>query len=287
MLIGGAGADQIDACARYAASEGVPYVSAGVHETRPGQTPLGNLSTYFAASLTYEQQVPLLARVYSEQFKGKNVVVITADNDSLDNYHAKAASAVGSAAGSALKYAERIPKNTQSEALSIGTKICNSTAEVVIWNASPSTLLNVSKAMTCRPAFVGPGLTNGLNIVTTAGCDNINGSLFFSPFPGMDVMRQNSEFVNDYRASNPNDAPDDIGAALYGLTKVVGAMLQATGKDLSRQSFMATVAKVKAFNTGIFPPTNFATRFGGTAMHLLRADCSKREWVTVAQNVKP
>jgi len=286
MLIGGAGADQIDACARYAASEGVPYLSAGVHESRPGQTSLGDLSTYFAAAMTYEQQVPLLARLYSSQFKGKNVVVITADNDSLDGYHDKAASALASAAGSALKYAERIPKNTQSEALSIGTKICNSSAEVVIWNASPSTLLNVSKAMTCRPAFVGPGLTNGLNIVATAGCDNIDGSLFYSPFPGMDVMRKNSEFVADYQAKN-GSAPDDIGAAIYGVERLVVQMLLAAGEDLSREGFLAAVAKKKTFETGVYPTVSFSSRLGGTAMHLLQADCSKREYVTARTNERP
>ena len=287
LLIGGAGADQIDACARYAAEEGVPYLSAGVHETRPGQTPLGELPTYFAASLTYEQQAPMLARLYGQQFGGKNVVVITADNDSLDAYHAKAEAAVKSAAGGAFKYAERIPKNTQSEALSIATKICNSTAAVVVWNASPSTLLNVSKSMTCRPTFIGPGLTNGLNIVTNVGCDNLQGSLFYSPFPGMDVMRRNAEFVKDYQNSNGGDAPDDIGAAIYGIEKVVGAMLQATGKNLTREAFLSTIAKVKSFNTGIYPTTNFSTRFGGTAMHLLQANCSSREWVTVRQNEGP
>ena len=42
---------------------------------------------------------------------------------------------------------------------------------------------------------------------------------------------------------------------------------------------MSTVAKVKTFNTGgVYPPTNFSSRFGGTAMHLLQADCGSREY---------
>ena len=42
---------------------------------------------------------------------------------------------------------------------------------------------------------------------------------------------------------------------------------------------MATVAKVKTFDSGgVYPPTNFASRFGGTAMHLLQADCGSREY---------
>jgi branched-chain amino acid transport system substrate-binding protein len=287
LLIGGAGADQIDSCARYAAEAGVPYLSAGVHETRPGQTPLGDLSTYFALSLTYDQQVPMLARLYKSLHDGDKVVVITADNDSLNGYHDKAVSALRSAAGGSLVYAERIPKNTQAEALSIGTKICNSGAEAVIWNASPSTLLNVSKSMVCRPRFIGPGLTNGLNIVANVGCPNIDGAVFYSPFPGMDVMRQNGQFVADYQASN-GTAPDDIGAAIYGVERVVAGMLAAAGQELSREGFMSTIAKVKKFDGGgVYAPTNFTSRFGGTAMHLLQADCGSREYKTVRTNEAP
>lgn len=287
LLIGGAGADQIDACARYAASMGVPYLSAGVHSARPGQASLGSLKTYFALSLTYEQQVPMLARLYKSRYGGQKVGVLTADNDSLDGYHAAAAKAISSAAGSNLEFAERIPKNTSADAVRIGTEICNSGAKVVVWNASPSSMLNVVKSMTCTADFIGPGLTNALNLVAQVGCDNIDGSMFYSPFPGMDVMRRNSEFVNDYRASNGGSAPDDLGAAIYGLERVVGQMLQAAGKNLTREGFMAAIARVKRFETGVYPPTNFSSRFGGTGMHLLQADCGKNEWVTARLNERP
>ncbi|MFC6286615.1 ABC transporter substrate-binding protein [Nocardioides sp. GCM10027113] len=286
LLIGGAGADQIDACARYAAAIGVPYLSAGVHETRPGLGPLANLSTYFALSLTYEQQVPLLAKLVKSQFGGQNVAVVVADNDSLDNFFAKAASAVKGVAGDNLVLSRRIPKNTAAEAASVGTNICQSGAKVVLWNASPSSLINVSKAMACQVTFIGPGLTNGLNIVATGACPAVDGALFYSPFPGMDVMRQDKAFVSAYQSKN-NASPDDIGAAIYGMEKLVGTMLQATGKDLSRESFMATIARVKTFDSGVYPPTSFTSRFGGTAMHLLQADCGKREYVTVRRNERP
>lgn len=287
LLIGGAGADQIDACARYAAAAGVPYLSAGVHETRPGLGPLSNLSTYFALSLTYEQQVPLLANLVGSEFDGDRVALIVADNDSLDNFYAHAEAAVGDVAGDDLVLARRIPKNTTSDAPAIGTAICQSGATAVVWNASPSSLLNVAKSMPCRVTFLGPGLTNGLNIVTQVGCPNVDGALFYSPFPGMDVMRRDAAFVKAYRAKNDNANPDDIGAAIYGMEKLVGAVLDATGRDLSRESFMATIARVKTFETGVYPPTRFTSRFGGTAMNLLQADCGRSEYVTVRRNERP
>ncbi len=286
LLIGGAGADQIDACARYAAAVGVPYLSAGVHETRPGLGPLANLSTYFALSLTYEQQVPLLARLIKTQFNGQKAAVIVADNDSLDNFYSRADGAVKSVAGGNLVLSRRIPKNTTSDAPAVGTSICQSGAKVVLWNASPSSFLNVLKSMACEVTFIGPGLTNGLNIVASVGCPNVSGALFYSPFPGMDVMRQNKAFVTAYQQRN-NANPDDIGAAIYGAEEMVGAILRATGKDLTRESFLATIARVKNFNPGVYPPTSFSSRFGGTAMNLLRADCGKNEFVTVRRNERP
>ena len=287
LLIGGAGSDQIDACARYASASGVPYLSAGVHETRPGLGPLSALDTYFALSLTYEQQVPLLARLVRTEFNGDKVALIVADNDSLDNFYNIASGSLEKTAGSNLTLSRRIPKNTSSDAPAIGAAICNSGAEAVVWNASPSTLLNVSKSMPCRVTFLGPGFTNGLNVVTQVGCPNVDGAQFYSPFPGMDVMRQDSQFVQAYRDKNDGANPDDIGAALYGIEKLVGAMLNATGKDLSRERFMSTIASVKAFNTGVYPTTNFSSRFGGTAMHLLKADCGKQEYETKRLNERP
>ena len=287
LLIGGAGADQIDACARYAAAAGVPYLSAGVHETRPGLGSLSNLATYFALSLTYEQQVPLLANLVGKEFDGERVALIVADNDSLDNFYARADAAVGDAAGSNFVLSRRIPKNTSSDAPAVGTAICQSQASAVVWNASPSSLLNVAKSMPCEVTFLGPGLTNGLNIVTQVGCPNVDGALFYSPFPGMDVMRQDQAFVNAYREKNGGANPDDIGAAMYGMEQMVGAMLKAAGKDLTRESFMSTIARVKNFQTSTYPPASFSSRFGGTAANLLEADCGRSEYVTVRRNERP
>ena len=287
LLIGGAGADQIDACARYAAAAGVPYLSAGVHETRPGLGPLANLPTYFALSLTYEQQVPLITRLVKSQFGSDKVALIVADNDSLNNFYMVAEAGLKSAVGANLALARRVPKNTTSDAPAIATSICQSGAKTVVWNASPSTLLNVSKSMACQVVFVGPGLSNGLNIVTQVGCPNVDNALFYSPFPGMDVMRQDAAFVKAYRDKNGGSNPDDIGAAMYGVEKLVGEMLRATGKNLTRESFMETISRLKTFDTGVYPPTDFRSRFGGTAMNLLQADCAKTEYVTVRRNERP
>lgn len=285
MLFGGAGSDQIEACARYAGAAGVPYMSAGVHE-RSTRGALGDLPTYFAGSLSYEQQAPLVTRIAQQVAQGgKKVTLRVANNTSLDNYYNVQAQSLAKALGASFLDPGgngRIPKDTSGgDALDVATKICNSGAEVVVWNASPSSLLNASAAMPCFVTFVGPGLSNGLNIVTTAGCPKLEGARFLSPFPGMDRMRQNKEFTTAYAEKNGGAAPDDLGAAMFGGEKLIAAVIQAVGKALDRQSFMNAIAQQKVFKTGVYPDTNFSSRFGGTAMWDLKADCGKGEYVTM------
>jgi branched-chain amino acid transport system substrate-binding protein len=50
--------------------------------------------------------------------------------------------------------------------------------------------------------------------------------------------------------------------------------LQATGRNLTRQSFVSAVAG-HSFESGIYPPVNYASsRFGGTAVHVLKLNCA-------------
>ncbi|MPY80215.1 MAG: ABC transporter substrate-binding protein [Actinophytocola sp.] len=288
MIIGGAGSDQIDSCARYANSVGVPYISAGVHETRPGLGSLAKLRTYYASSLTYEQQAPLVTRLVTSQFEGKKVGLMVADNDSLDNYFAVQQESLERAIGDNLEFAERVPKNIQSEAPSIAAEICNSGVEAVVWMGSPSGLINVTKSMTCTVRFLGAGNTNGLNIVAEGGCPQLDNAQFFSSFPQLDKINQmDPNFEPAYRKKNNGEDPDDIGIAMWGAEKLVSMMLDAGGKDLSRQSFMAALESGKTFDNNVYPPVNFGkSRFGGTAMHQLRADCGQRQFFTERLNVR-
>jgi hypothetical protein len=76
---------------------------------------------------------------------------------------------------------------------------------------------------------------------------------------------------------------------VWGIEKLLGNMLQAAGKDLSTQKFLATLSSGKTFSNGVYPPAKFGggKKLGGTAMHLLRADCGARQFKTEAKNVRP
>lgn len=288
LLIGGGGSDQIDACARYSATKGVPYVSAGVHEQRPR---IGSIATrtYFALSMSYEQQVPLLVNLIKSDHQGKKIALLVADNDSLTSFYDRANATLKSAFGSNLVLSRRIPKKTDArDAPGIAREVCASGAGVVVWNAAPTGLIAVSKSTVCSVRWIGPGNTNGLNIVATGGCPHIDKAQFFATIPGIDdADKVDPNFRASYRRLRGGE-PDDIALLLWGVEKLVATMLQKAGKNLTREGFMASLPG-SAFTTGVMPATRYSgnNRFGGTAMHLLQADCGSNKYKTYRMNVRP
>lgn len=285
LLIGGGGSDQIGACAAYANEAGVPYFSAGVQTNG-----LDELRGYFGLSMTYAEQAPLLASMIRTQFAGQPVAVVVAEGENLDDYFAAQTAALQDA-GISPVYAERIPKTTsQSDALNLATELNASGAQVVVFNASPVSFLNIAAASAgqgYRPRWVGPGITNGLNTVATVGCSaagSVQGARFFSPFPQLDTIDQ---LDPDFRPAYQRFAgaePDDLGIALWGLDKLIAAMFEAAGPDMSRQSLIALLESGQTFETGVFPPVTFGANdhFGGSAVHVLEADCGSQRFRTLA-----
>jgi branched-chain amino acid transport system substrate-binding protein len=92
------------------------------------------------------------------------------------------------------------------------------------------------------------------------------------------------DYQKSYQKYN-NGKGDDIGLAEWGLSKVIGAMLQAGGKELSRQSFIGGLETGKEFSTNVYPVVSYngSIRFGAKSAHLLEADCSSRSFKTIAQ----
>ena len=113
MLVGGGGADQITACAQYASENGIPYLSAGVNEEG-----LADLETYFATTLTYAAQAPLLM----EQLQERGITefgLVVADTPSFDGF-VEAVKAAAEEAGITIGYETRITKTAaEPEQLSV------------------------------------------------------------------------------------------------------------------------------------------------------------------------
>jgi len=283
ILLGAAGSEQITACARYANSMGVPYLSAGVNEDG-----LTGLRTYFATSQTYHQQHSALVSYITTKLK-KTKLAIVLNNTPALNETQQSITKLAQAAGLNIVRQSRIGKNaSDSELLSEANALRTSGAEVVYLLTSPVNFIKLAtngQAQAYSPIYMGPGITNGLNIVAEAGCPAIGPAKFFSPFPQLDVIDQlDPDYQKSYQKYNGGKG-DDIGLAEWGLSKVIGSMLQAAGKDLSRQSFMAALESGKEFATNVYPIVSYtgAIRFGAKSAHLLEADCNSRKFKTIAQ----
>jgi hypothetical protein len=108
-----------------------------------------------------------------------------------------------------------------------------------------------------------------------------------SPFPQLDVI---DSLDADYRpayAKHAGGEPDDIGLVEWGLNKVLHRMMDAAGRDLSRESFMTAMTSGRPFETNIFPVVSYdaTIRFGAKTTHVLQADCESRRWKTAFQFV--
>ena len=187
LLVGGGGADQITACAQYASENGIPYVSAGVNETV-----LSDLDTYFATTLTYAEQAPLL--IAQLQAQGiTEIGLVVSDTPSFDDA-LEAIKAAAEGAGITIAYETRINKTAaEPEQLSVVQELKNSGVEAVVLLSSPVVFIGLANQglnQGFTPIWLGPGVTSGLNAVTTFGCPAVETGVFFSPTPGLDVIDQ-------------------------------------------------------------------------------------------------
>lgn len=288
MLVGGGGADQITACAQYANSVGVPYLSAGVNEEG-----LLGIRAYFAVSESYAQQSPQLVQMTKKMFAGKKFGIAVADSGSFNDAYASINKAAKDG-GLDVVYNKRIPKSaTQNQALGIASEMSTSGAEVIYLLSSPTTFLNVAAAAAGQnyfPQWIGPGLTSGLNTVTNIGCqarNSVDKAIFFSPFPQLDVIDSlDPDFRKAYRAQL-NKEPDDLALALWGLNKTIHQMFLAAGEGVSRQTFVSTLEGGTAFKTNVYPTVQFSAQnhLGAKQVHVLQADCASRTYKTIGQFV--
>jgi branched-chain amino acid transport system substrate-binding protein len=286
VLVGGGGADQITACAKYANEIGVPYFSAGVNETG-----LRGLASYFAVSLTYSQQVPLIIDQL-EKLEVKKVGVVVTDTPSFQDAHATFAKAA-KAADLDVVVDDSINKTaSEAEALSEVGKLKRAGAEAVFLLSSPLVyigLANGGRNQDYNPTWIGPGITSGLNAVMRFGCPAAGNGEFFSPFPGMDVIDElDPDYLPAYEEFGNGEPADDIGIALWGLNKTIALMFESTEDELGRAALMDTIEREEGFASDVYPPVSYTPErhFGGSGAHLLKADCDTKQYTTPEQFVE-
>lgn len=271
LLIGAAGTDQIQACARYAATAGVPYLSAGV--TEKGLTTLKN---YFAISMSYKEQVPYLVKYMKQTFPtdssdASKVYMVYSDTP---NFGDAVAAWRDSFPGAKTIKLSRVP--SQSELGAAARELCTNTAKIAFPLMAPKDWLFLIGQQTCRVQWSGIGVTMGINEVAKNGCraagDNFINSTFFSPFPGVDKA---PAMDPEFKAGTQGKGWDDIWVALWGTTKGMVTLLDKVGPDLTRAKFVTTTETTKGLSTGLSPVLNYSPtdHFGADETHVLKATC--------------
>ncbi|MDQ4124255.1 MAG: ABC transporter substrate-binding protein, partial [Actinomycetota bacterium] len=278
LIIGVAGADQITRCAQYANSVGVPYISAGVTEQG-----VNNLATYFAIWASYKQQAPLLVDYMTSKLgaKGERNGMVYFNTPGFLDGRAAWEDAM-SDAGASVDYMRAVPKNAgQTDAATVATDLCQQQIKNVNVLTSPTFFIQLANEAErqCDIQWVGVGLTMTIDTVASVACRNrssINNAKFLSPFP---AYVDSNRFDPNFRKAG---GTDDIMFGLWGMSKILHQMLLEPGKNLTRERFMYHVQNMGKISTGVLPPVQFSPtdHFGGSEMHLNRADCSRNVWTT-------
>ncbi|MGH2787929.1 MAG: ABC transporter substrate-binding protein [Actinomycetota bacterium] len=279
LLFGVAGTDQLQACARYAATVGVPYLSGGVTEIG-----VDNLRNYFALWLSYKQQGPLLADLLVDRLGARRERngMIRFNSPTFQDAHDGFFAGMNSR-GARVVYDKAIPKTADATyAQTVATEMNQQNIKNVYVLTSPTwfiQLANAARNQGYRPQWVGVGLSMAIDTVANAACrnqDSIHGARFLNPFP---AYADSDRFDPAFRRAGGSD---DIMFGLWAADKVIARMLAVPGKSLTRERFIYYLERAGTIKTGVandvrYSPTD---HFGGTTMHLLRADCNDNRWET-------
>lgn len=294
LVIGGAGTDQIQSCATDPVLQAshTPYLSAGV--TTNGLT---GLPDYFAISQTYAAQssevYAMTGKLYPSDLKSKWAII----TENTPNFNDTTQAMAQLLSAQHIPYCIiRPPKNySQSDASAAVNSAHSCNAKVAYLDVDPNFWIDMVAAASSSlysPDWVGPGVTNGEDLVAAPVCGEqaTIHAAFLSPFMGLD--RQPAGF-----SAQNNPAPDgppaerDIELLIYGTSEVIYNALLSVGSfaNLTRDNFIAAMTHFTA-NYGsqltVFPTINMTAgggHFGSTGAWELQLNCAQTEYTTAGQ----
>ena len=291
LAIGGAGTDQIQACATNSdmVRSHVPYLSAGVTDNG-----LTKLNDYFALSLTYSQQGSIvLKNAVAQGFakpapatggvnKGKQWEIVTGNTKNFDGATTGMTKALDAAGIS--YHVTRFDQNSgnyDNAATQLGQTLALNGVKTIYTVAAPGVFVFMVKGYyAAAPTgngvrWTGPGVTFTDFLVAQLTCqlstNAISGAAdYLAPAPGLDHATADFKkaFANNY---------DDIEWGLWLVDQAVFDMLTRANGNLTREHFTQTVLN-GSFGGRVFVPTVFnGGHFGGTGAWVQRINCSKHD----------
>ena len=287
LLAGSAGTDQIQACARYAASVGVPYLGAGVTELV-----LNQLTNYFATSMTYNEQGPLLADMLVSDLGAKNEKngMLTFDTPNFEDARTGFSEGMEKQ-GAQIVYDRRVSKGAgPGDARSVVQEMKTAGIENVFVLTSPVWFIQVIAAaneQNYQPQWVGVGISMTFDTVANVACGSgasLDGAKFFAPFPAwFDSNQYDPEFRQASQQMSSKGQGDDFMWLSWSGSKTIWDMFKNIGPDPTREKFIYEVERMRGLKNGIGPELSYqpGDHFGADEVHVLEARCSDRKWHTL------
>jgi hypothetical protein len=293
LVIGGAGTDQIQACATdpVLRASHTPYLSVGV--TTNGLT---NLPYYYAVTQTYAVQVPevwtMANMLFPTNAKGKWAIV-TEDTPNFEDV-TKATVALLKAHHIAYKVIRAPKAGSAGQAAAVvnqASAFTGRSSGTVFLAVDPNFWINMIAAAGTSlysPAWVGPGVTQGEDLVAgpVCGVQPYIKAAFLSPFMGLDREPQGFK-------QQDNPPPDDLKSnrdvelLLYGMNEMLYHALLSVGsiENLTRDNFINAMSHFKARlgkELSVLPTIDFnGGHFGSTGAWIEKLNCSKLYYTTV------
>ena len=286
MLFGFQGPDQMQACARYAASRNIPYVS-------PGSTTiaLDQLPNFFATSKTYAGEGRLLTDFFIEQLRARR-----RDNGVLyyDSPNWRPGRDAFTRAmhrrNADIAYNRAVTRTAgTAEARTVVEEMKLAGIDNVFIATTPVWFIQVLKEANNQdffPQWTGTSVTSANDMVVEISCsggDSIDGAKFLAPYPAFgDSDRFDDRFRKAVAKFYPDTAPDDFMWQLWALERVIAKMLDRAGRELTRDRFINRVERADRISTGVSPTLHYEPddHFGARDAHLLRASCTDNRWHT-------
>jgi hypothetical protein len=268
LIVGGAGTDQIQACAQSQVLRrgNVPYLSAGVTEAG-----LGALPNYFATSLTYKQQGPLVVEMAKKNgyFGGTWGVIITEGPNFADARQ----SIVDALKANGAKFdpnkdiypTDKAPRDCAS----LGSTVRGKNYGVLYFLGQPAFFAQCVKVIGGGPVYTGPGPSFGINTVANLACSAAQPEkykgFYLHPATGLDQAAKRAPGVQ---------FKDDIEYGIYAAMAGLEYAFNLVQGKMTREKFIAALRNA-AIPDLISPGADFrgGARFGGKAAFGLKSSC--------------
>lgn len=255
---------------------------------------VGNIDRKVALPLTYVFALPtywatqatLLPSFIRRELKAsdKRIGIVyegtSTAKDARDAFKAKA-----KAQGMKVVFEQPIAVN-QSTCANEGSNLQAHQVEVVYMMTGPLgaiCMLRDARAVGFRPTWTGVGLSWSFNVVAQASGGTANGIRTINSVTTLDtpVGKHYSEVMRKHAPNSGADG-DDITMFAYGLAVTIAEALRRNGRDLTRESFVATMeTKMRGYDSGYYPPVNYepGSREGGRAVSFSQC-CTNDRWTT-------